>query len=184
MDVKERLLADLRRRGYLAGGAGADCGLVVTRWGEPAWRAVPAAGEAGAPQALMDATARQRRLVEVAHAEPACGDDACAAWVENVFSTLELGFVCGHARDLCDRFCALTELADLKVGMAVAVGEHPYSAAGRKYGHVGLYVGDGAAMDCVEGCVRRAPLDAWLSTYGVMYAPRWGWLGGIDLGLA
>lgn len=184
MDVKERLLADLRRRGYLAGGAGAGCGLVVTRWGEPAWRAVPAAGEAGAPQALMDATARQRRLVEVAHAEPACGDDACAAWVENVFSALELGFVCGHARDLCNRHCALTELADLKVGMAVAVGEHPYSAAGRKHGHVGLYVGDGAVMDCVEGRVRRAPLDAWLSTYGVMCAPRWGWLGGIDLGLA
>lgn len=184
MDVKERLLADLRRRGYLAGGAGASCGFVVTRWGEPAWRAVLAAGEAGAPQALMDATARQRRLVEVAHAEPACGDDACAAWVENVFSALELGFVCGHARDLCDRFCALTELADLKVGMAVAVGEHPYSAAGRKYGHVGLYVGDGAVMDCVEGRVRCAPLDAWLSTYGVMCAPRWGWLGGIDLGLA
>lgn len=184
MNVKERLLADLRRRGYLAGGAEAGRGLVVTRWGEPAWRAVSAAGEAGAPQALMDATARQRRLVEVAHAEPACGDDACAAWVENVFSALELGFVCGHARDLCDRFCAFTELADLKVGMAVAVGEHPYSAAGRKYGHVGLYVGDGAVMDCVEGRVRRAPLDAWLSTYGVMCAPRWGWLGGIDLGLA
>lgn len=184
MDVKERLLADLCRRGYLAGDAGAGCGFVVTRWGEPAWRAVPAAGEAGAPQALMDATARQRRLVEVAHAEPACGDDACAAWVENVFSALELGFVCGHARDLCNRYCALTELADLKVGMAVAVGEHPYSAAGRKYGHVGLYVGDGVVMDCVEGRVRRAPLDAWLSTYGVMCAPRWGWLGGIDLGLA
>ena len=67
MDVKDRLLADLRRRGYLADGAGAGCGIAVTRWGEPAWRAVPAAGEAGAPQALMDATVRQRRLVEVGH---------------------------------------------------------------------------------------------------------------------
>lgn len=184
MDVKDRLLADLRRRGCLADGAGAGCGIAVTRWGEPAWRAVPAAGEAGAPQALMDATARQRRLVEVAFAEPACGDDACAAWVENVFSALELGFVCGHACDLCDRYCALTELADLKVGMVVAVGEHPYSVAGRKFGHVGLYAGDGEVMDCVEGRVRRAPLDAWLSTYGVMRAPRWGWLAGIDLSLA
>lgn len=184
MGVKERLLSDLRRRGYLADGAGAGSGLAVTRWGEPAWRAVPAAGEGGAPQALMDAMARQRRLVEVAHAEPACGDDACAAWLENAFSALGLGFVRGHAGDLCDRYCALTELEDLKVGMAVAVGEHPYSAAGRKYGHVGLYVGDGAVMDCVEGRVRRAPLDAWLSTYGVMCAPRWGWLAGIDLSLA
>lgn len=39
-------------------------------------------------------------------------------------------------------------------------------------------------MDCVEGRVRRVTLDLWLSTYGVMSAPRWGWLGGIDLSLA
>ena len=65
MDVKERLLADLRRRGYLAGGAGAGCGLVVTRWGEPAWRAVPAAGEAGAAQAQD--LAQKTLYLKIAH---------------------------------------------------------------------------------------------------------------------
>ena len=39
-------------------------------------------------------------------------------------------------------------------------------------------------FSCSRNTLRRAPLDAWLSTYGVMSAPRWGWLGGIDLGLA
>lgn len=182
-DIRDRLLADLARRGMLAGEDGSLC-APLTRWGQPAWRDVPAAGDAGAPQSLMDATARQRRLVEVACAEPACGDNACAAWVEDAFDALGLGFVGGHATELYERYCSLTDLADLKVGMAVAVGEHPYSAAGRRFGHVGLYVGDGRVMDCVEGRVRRAPLDLWLSTYGVMSAPRWGWLGGIDLNLA
>ena len=95
-DIRDRLLADLARRGMLAGEDGSLC-APLTRWGQPAWRDVPAAGDAGAPQSLMDATARQSRLVEVACAEPACGDNACAAWVEDAFDALGLGFVGGHA---------------------------------------------------------------------------------------
>ena len=52
---------------------------------------------------------------------------------------------------------------------------------GWDYGHVGLYVGDNVVMDCVDGCVRRVPLELWLSSYGVASEPRWGWIGAISL---
>lgn len=51
-----------------------------------------------------------------------------------------------------------------------------------RYGHVGLYAGDGVVEDCAASQARRVPLDLWLSTYGVVAEPRWGWLAFIDLG--
>ena len=66
--------------------------------------------------------------------------------------------------------------------MIVAVPVHPYGAGGRSWGHVGYYVGDGCVRHCSNGRVATAPLDVWLSVYGVMAEPRWGWLGGIALG--
>lgn len=46
-----------------------------------------------------------------------------------------------------------------------------------RYGHVGLYAGDGVVEDCTASPARHAPLDLWLSTYGVMAEPPF-----IDLG--
>lgn len=183
---RARLMASFARRGLLADDAGADAGVAgsacpLTKWGQPAWRAVPAAGEPGAPQALASAAPRQTRLVELAYAVPQTGDDACAAWIEAIWARLGMGMVTGHARDLYERYCASADLAELKVGMVVAVSEVPYSAGGVRHGHVGLYAGDGIVMDCAASTVRRVPLDLWLSTYGVMEEPRWGWLAHIDL---
>ena len=155
---RRRLLESLTRRRLLADEA------TQTKWGQPVWRAVPAAGEPGAPEALAAATARQTRVVELAYAR------------------LGRGIFSGHARDLYERYCASDDLAELKVGMIVAVPETPYSAGGLRYGHVGLYAGDGVVMDCAASRVRRVPLDLWLSTYGVMAEPHWGWLALIDLG--
>jgi len=173
---RRRLLESLTRRRLLADEA------TQTKWGQPVWRAVPAAGEPGAPEALAAATARQTRVVELAYAVPQAGDNACAAWIEAIWARLGMGIVSGHARDLYERYCASDDLAELKVGMIVAVPETPYSAGGLRYGHVGLYAGDGVVMDCAASRVRRVPLDLWLSTYGVMAEPHWGWLALIDLG--
>ena len=153
----------------------------LTKWDKPAWREVPAVGEPGAPEALAAASARQTRLVELAYAVPQTGDDACAAWVEAIWARLGMGVITGHARDLYERYCTNSNLAELKVGMIVAVPEVPYSAGGVRHGHVGLYAGDDMVMDCAASRVRRVPLDLWLSAYGVMYEPRWGWLALIDL---
>lgn len=170
--MRERLLAALAERGLLAGDG------VTTTFGQPAWREAPAGCGA---QALMDACALQRRLVECAHGTAPMGEGLCAAWVERAFSRLGMGYVRGDARELYDGFCHLADTRDLLVGMICAVGRHPYGAGGWEHGHVGLYVGDGVVMDCVGGRVREVPLALWLSAYGVVCEPRWGWLGAIAL---
>ena len=170
--MRERLLAALGERGLLA-----EDGL-TTVFGQPAWREVPAGRE---PQAFLDATARQRRLVECAHGTPAMADGLCAAWVERAFGRLGMGYVSGDARELYQGFCHLTDTRELLVGMVCAVGRHPYGAGGWDHGHVGLYVGDGRVMDCAGGGVREVPLALWLSAYGVASEPRWGWIGAVSL---
>ncbi len=150
----------------------------TSRWGYPSVREVPANG---APQALMDASALQRRFVACAHATPSPGDGLCASWVEQAFSRLGLGVVLGDARQLYDNYCHYEDLRDLLVGMIVAVPAHPYTAQGMAHGHVGVYAGDNTIMDAVADQVRKVPLSLWLSAYGLMADPRWGWLGSMGL---
>lgn len=171
-EVRKRLLAALDARGMLSEDG------ATTIFGRPAWRDVPV----GETQALMDASALQRRLVACAAGTVPMGTDQCAAWVERAFSRLGLGYVSGDARALYEGFCSRTNPRELLVGMICAVGRIPYGTGGWDHGHVGLYVGDGEVMDCVDGHVRRVPLALWLSAYGVASEPRWGWLGGIGLG--
>ncbi len=171
-EMRNRFLEALGARGLLA-----DDGATTT-FGMPAWREVPTGCE---PQALMDAGALQRRLVECAHGTAPMGEGLCAAWVERAFSRLGLGYVSGDARELCAGFCSRTDTRDLLVGMVVATERDPYGAGGWDHGHAGLYVGDGVVMDCAGGRVRSVPLELWLSAYGVASAPRWGWLGAIAL---
>lgn len=149
-----------------------------SRWGQPAWRRVEPGHE---PQRSCDASALQRRFVACAHGTPSPGQDLCASWVEQSFSRLGLGVVLGDARTLYDSYCHHTDTAELKVGMIVAVPRHPFAAQGTAHGHVALYVGDGMVMDAVGDRVRKTPLELWLSAYGLMAAPRWGWLGSIGL---
>lgn len=171
-DMRGRLLAGLARRGLLADGG------CATVYGEPAWRPVEPGHE---PQALMAATELQRRLVACAYGTAAAGADQCAAWVERVFARPGVGVVAGDAVRLYGDYCHLVDTRDLRVGMIVAVARHPYGAGGWDFGHVGIYVGDGMVMDCVDARVREVPLELWLSAYGVASQPRWGWLGAISL---
>ena len=64
--------------------------------------------------------------------------------------------------------------------MIVAVSTHPHTAAGRIYGHVGIYIGDGVVMDNI-GSIRSISLDEWVSYYGATVPARWGWAGGMVL---
>ena len=129
----------------------------------------------------MDADAVQRQLVACAHAVPAASDGLCASWVELVWSYLGYGLVAGDATDIYRDCCHYADTADLLVGMVVAAAAEPYGMAGRAHGHVGLYAGDRRVMDSAGGRVRTVPLELWLSTYGIMCEPRWGWLAGIAL---
>ena len=170
-EAEHRLLIDLRRRGLVSGN--------VSRWGYPALRCVEAGHES---QRSTDATALQERLGDCAYATNATGPDLCASWVEQSFSRLGLGVVLGNARERCDRYCPHTDTVNLKVGMIVATPAHPYTAQGLVHGHVGIYIGDDRVMDCTEDGVRKVPLGLWLSAYGLMADPRWGWLGSLGLG--
>jgi hypothetical protein len=167
---EEQLLERLRSRGLVEG----DRSI----WGRPALRLIEPGHE---PQALMDASALQRRFLACAHGTPCTGQDLCASWVEQAFSRLGLGVVLGSAADLYNGYCHYDDTADLKVGMIVATSAHPFTAQGLHHGHVGVYAGDGMVMDSVETGVRKVPLHLWLSAYGLMEDPRWGWLGSMGL---
>lgn len=188
--LRERITQQLARRGLLA----ADGKTTV--FGKPAVRLVSngAAGSGSVtrlgddegrsgdgPQRLDDATPPQRRLVGFAYATPWTGSNSCAQWVEQVFSRMGFGVVCGDAYQLCRNYCSRTNPSQLEVGMIVGVEHHPFGANGLTYGHVGIYVGDCQVRDCSDAGLRTSPLDAWLSVYGAMDDPRWGWLGGIAL---
>lgn len=170
---EERLLAYLGKRRLLRDGH-------TTIYGQPALRRVPPGHE---PQSLMDARTQQKRLVEYAYSTPSTGENSCAAWVELVFSRFGYCIVAGHAFQIYESYCSLVDLADLKAGMMVAVPHHPLDVHGRRYGHIGIYVGDCLVRDCVDTGVRTVPLELWLSAYGVMAQPRWGWLGSFALDL-
>ena len=169
--AQNRLQEELRARGMLR-----EDGLTI--YGQPARHAIPAGHE---PEGRMEATALQRRLIACAHATLAPGSGLCASWVEQAFSRLGLGVVRGDAAQLYATCCKRTDLAELKVGMVLAVPTHPWAMAGRVHGHVGLYAGDRKVMDCVDARVRTVPLVLWLDTYGVMAEVHWGWLGNIPL---
>lgn len=164
------LLRQLRRRHLIEGDR--------SRWGQPILRRIEPGHD---PQRHGDATSLQRRFVACAYGTPSPGPDLCASWVEQAFSRLGLGVVLGDARALCDSYCHYDDTSDLLVGMIVAVSAHPFSAQGMAHGHVGLYVGDGMVMDAVGEGIRKVPLELWLSAYGLMVEPRWGWLGGMRL---
>ena len=169
-EEERRLLAWMSERGLAEGD--------VSRWGQPVLRRIRQGHE---PQAARDASALQKRFVACAYGTRTNGDDLCAAWVEQSFSRLGLGIVLGDARTLYMSYCHYTDTVDLKVGMIVAVSASPYTAGGRAHGHVGIYAGDGFVIDATPEGVRKSPLSLWLSAYGVMAEPRWGWLGSMGL---
>lgn len=163
-DAVAHVLAELHERGLVSD----DADLL-------AHAAAPGA------EALMDANAQQRGIVERAYAVPSPGKNNCAEWVCRVFEMAGFGVWHHHAKGIYEDFCTYSGDDPLKVAMVVAVSTTPYDEDGRRFGHLGLYTGDRMVMDCVNDQVRRVPLSAWLVTYGVAAEPRWGWLGGIGL---
>lgn len=134
------------------------------------------------PEGLAHASRDQRDLVAHAKGFPWTGEGRCAAWVAGVFAWAGLGYEGGNARDFYERHCVLDDPARLKVAMIVAVPTHPFDVEGRRFGHVGIYVGDGQVMDCVDAGVRTVPFSLWYGAYGVTAEPRWGWMREIALG--
>lgn len=120
------------------------------------------------------------RVLSACHSVGSPGAGMCAAWVSNVFRAAGLGFIGGNANDMYNAYCGSSNRGAIKPGMIVAVSSHAGTVAGRIYGHVGIYVGNGTVMDNI-GYIRTISLDSWISYYSSIVTPRWGWLGGIVL---
>lgn len=157
------------------------------RAAEEAARQEAAAGSSGGATSIpgdgQDAIAAgnaQQRVVQSAYSTPSPGTGLCAKWVSQVFQNAGFGYVGGNADDMYANYCTSSNKANLKVGMIIAVPSHPHTAAGRIYGHVGVYVGDNTVRDNI-GYIRTINVDSWISYYGPTSTPRWGWASGINL---
>ena len=122
-----------------------------------------------------------KSVVDACRSTASPGGGLCAAWVTNVFSNAGVGYWGGNACDQYDSWCHSTDRSELKVGMIVATpSSSSGTAAGRIYGHVGIYIGDGKIMHNT-GSIETWDLDDWISTYCKYHAPAWGWFGGRSL---
>lgn len=119
-------------------------------------------------------------VIAACQSTPSPGGGLCAAWCSNVMMNAGFEFISGNANDMYAEYCFSSDPADLRPGMAVAVSTHPHTSAGRIYGHIGMYIGDGTVMDNI-GYIRTISLDEWVAYYGETVPVRWGWLGGIVL---
>lgn len=136
--------------------------------------------EHGGGADYQSANARQRAIVNACYAVASPGVGWCAAWVSRVYAAAGLGSHPGNADDMYARYCTSSNLSDLKVGMIIAVSTHNHDYAGRIYGHVGIYIGDGIVMHNV-GSISQQSLNSWISYYGTTVPPRWGWLGNTNV---
>ena len=118
-------------------------------------------------------------VISACYSTPSPGTGFCAAWVTNVFRNAGVGSFWGNADDLYYAWCG-TSTSNIQPGMIVAVNSSPDSAAGRIYGHIGIYIGNGTVMDNI-GYIRTTTLSYWVSHYSAIATPLCGWLGGIAL---
>lgn len=118
-------------------------------------------------------------VINACYSTPSPGVSLCAAWVTNVFANAGIGTFWGNADDMYYAWCG-TSTANIQPGMIVAVNSSPSSYAGRIYGHIGIYLGNGTVMDNI-GYVRTTTLSYWVSYYSALATPLCGWLGGVVL---
>ncbi len=145
-----------------------DAGIIDGGGGDAPGPA-PTPGPSPAPsdkgQAIVEATLRV----------PSPGAGYCAAWVSRVYYAAGCGYPGGNAVDMYYRYCSSSNRADLQPGMIIAVPSSPYDAAGRIYGHVGIYIGNGQVRDNI-GYIHTGSLDTWINYYSAGGStPRWGW---------
>lgn len=117
----------------------------------------------------------QKRIVSAARMTPFQGAGWCAAWVSSAYDNAGLGYIGGNANDMYRSFAHNHDRSQLKVGMVVAV-EHSAtgSSLGWKYGHVGIYIGDGKVIHNSLS-VETISLDDWISIYGKYSPVGWGY---------
>lgn len=107
----------------------------------------------------------QKRIADAALVTPSPGIGLCAKWVSQVYENAGLGYIGGNACDMFNNYATITDKSKLQVGMLVMVeSSSSGTVSGLKYGHVGIYIGDGKVIDNI-GNVRIISLDNWINFY-------------------
>lgn len=121
-----------------------------------------------------NASSKGQAIVNACYQVGSPGSGLCAMWVSQVYSRAGYGYPGGNANNMYWNYCTSSNKGDLQPGMIIAVSTWTGTSAGRIYGHVGIYIGDGMVMHNV-GSIQTMGLDAWINTYGTTVTPRWGW---------
>ena len=114
---------------------------------------------------------KEKALVLAAYRTPTAGGGYCAAWVSNVYVNAGYPRPGGNANDQYYWYCDSSDLSELRPGMMVAVPTHNHTQAGKLYGHVGIYVGNGIIRENI-GIVKDTKLSDWIAYYGS--SAKWG----------
>ena len=146
------------------------------RQAEAAKAAASAAGGVSGSLSNASPTDKGAAIVAACHRVASPGAGLCAMWVSRVYQAAGLGYPGGNANNMYWNYCTSSNKGDLRAGMIVAVSTHGSTAAGRIYGHVGIYIGGGMVMENV-GYINTQSLDSWIASYGDIVTPRWGWAG-------
>lgn len=135
-----------------------------------------------------DVTEVQKKIVDVAKNSEKYGivtqGGFCQRWVDDVFTAAGISVERkASARDAARAWGASTDWSKVKVGAAVfGYGWDNPGNPGCRYGHVGIYVGNGVVMDNI-GYVHEWSLTEWVNS-GNTHVPQgtgWGWNGGVIL---
>lgn len=119
-----------------------------------------------------------KKIAEATLKVPSPGFGLCAMWVSQVYQFAGCGYPGGNANDMYYAWCTSSDRSQLKVGMMVAVPTNDINEDGRRYGHVGIYIGDGQVRHNI-GDVKTDSLDDWIATYGTIAEVRWGYPEGV-----
>lgn len=126
---------------------------------------IQANGGVGGGQDYEASSDVQKKIVDACYITPSPGKGWCAMWVSQVYQNAGLGYIGGNANDLYRRYAFTSDPSKLKVGMLVMVeSSSSGTQAGLRYGHVGIYIGDGKVIDNI-GKVRVTTLEDWTKTY-------------------
>lgn len=126
---------------------------------------IQANGGVGGGQDYEASSDIQKKIVDACYITPSPGKGWCAMWVSQVYQNAGLGYIGGNACDLYRKYAFTSDTSKLKVGMLVMVeSSSSGTQAGLRYGHVGIYIGDGKVIDNI-GKVRVTTLEDWTKTY-------------------
>ncbi len=123
------------------------------------------------------ANEKQKKVALIASAASEYGiyasEGKCQKWVADIYAKV-LG-TRGHA---ASAIAAGRSWSVSKDWSTIQIGATVYGTASNKYGHVGIYIGNGNVIHNLDGYVKTQSLESWVKQYN---GKCWGWENGKNL---